>query len=303
MPSLPEPSVNTASTHWTPSQPRSVECLVTGRPTRDGAGVRLTRVLTDELQQRLDPFLMLDHFASDDPKDYGAGFPDHPHRGFETVTYMVAGRMRHKDSNGGEGLLQNGGVQWMTAGRGLVHSEMPEQIEGRMEGFQLWLNLPSRQKMCPPWYRDIQSQDIPELTTPEGVQVRVIAGGSHGVSGAVKRPTSIFPTDPLYLDLAFPDEQVIHQPLAASHNAFVYVYRGSLDVLAGHMGHTVPTQHMAILNNHGDGVSLRGQTGTRALLIAGQPLCEPIAQYGPFVMNTREELMQAVRDYQSGRLT
>lgn len=283
-------------------KPRRAETLITGRPTRDGAGVRLTRVLTSDLQQRLDPFLMLDHFASDDPKDYGAGFPDHPHRGFETVTYMIAGRMRHQDSSGGEGLLQNGGVQWMTAGRGLVHSEMPEQEEGRMEGFQLWLNLPSHQKMCTPWYRDIQSQDIPELTTTEGVFVRVIAGESHGVRGAMHRPASQYPTDGLYLDLHFSGEQLFSQLLPTSHNAFVYVYRGQLDVQGAQNTTTVPGQRMAILANEGDGVTLIGQAGTRALLIAGQPLHEPIAQYGPFVMNTREELMQAVHDFQSGKL-
>ena len=173
-----------------PLHPRSVDALVAGRATRDGAGVRLTRVLTGELQQRLDPFLMLDQFGSNDPKDYGAGFPDHPHRGFETVTYMIAGRMRHRDSAGNEGLLQNGGVQWMTAGRGLVHSEMPEQEEGLMEGFQLWLNLPSHQKMCTPWYRDIQSEGIPEVRTESGVWVRVISGQSHGVQGAMHRPAT-----------------------------------------------------------------------------------------------------------------
>ena len=279
-------------------QPRHAETLITGRPTRDGAGVRLTRVLTSDLQERLDPFLMLDNFASDDPKDYGAGFPDHPHRGFETVTYMIAGRMRHKDSKGGEGLLHNGGVQWMTAGRGLVHSEMPEQEEGRMEGFQLWLNLPSHQKMCTPWYRDIQSQDIPELTTPEGVFVRVIAGESHGVCGAMHRPSSQYPTDALYLDLHFSGTDRFSQSLPASHNAFVY--RGQLEVQGARSATQVPVQRMAILANEGDGVTLLGQAGTRALLIAGQPLNEPIAQYGPFVMNTREELMQAVHDFQSG---
>ncbi len=294
--------MNPSIASFVAQQPRAVETLVTGRPTRDGAGVRLTRVLTGELQQRLDPFLMLDNFASDDPKDYGAGFPDHPHRGFETVTYMIAGRMRHQDSSGGQGLLQNGGVQWMTAGRGVIHSEMPEQEEGRMEGFQLWLNLPSHQKMCTPWYRDIQSEDIPELTTPEGVFVRVIAGQSHGVKGAMDRPASDFPTQPLYLDLQFSGEQTFSQPLPAQHNAFVYVYRGQLDVLGAQTAQPVPVQRMAILANEGDGVSLRGSAGTRALLIAGQPLGEPIAQYGPFVMNTREELMQAVQDYQSGRL-
>ena len=281
---------------------RPVESLITGRPTRDGAGVRLTRVLTGELQERLDPFLMLDHFASDDPKDYGAGFPDHPHRGFETVTYMVAGRMRHKDSTGAKGLLQNGGVQWMTAGRGVVHSEMPEQEEGRMEGFQLWLNLPSWQKMCAPAYRDIQSADVPETHTPEGVRVRVIAGQSHGVAGAVQRPIQDYPSDALYLDLHFSGDQRFCQPLPAGHNAFVYVYRGEVLVPGAEGGTRVPSGHMAILANVGDGVALRGACGARALLIAGQPLREPIAQYGPFVMNTREELMQAVHDFQSGRL-
>ncbi len=293
--------MNTSAPLFLAQQPRHVETLITGRPTRDGAGVRLTRVLTGDLQQRLDPFLMLDNFASDDPKDYGAGFPDHPHRGFETVTYMIAGRMRHQDSSGGAGLLQNGGVQWMTAGRGVIHSEMPEQEEGRMEGFQLWLNLPSHQKMCTPWYRDIQSDQIPELHTAEGVLVRVIAGQSHGLAGAMHRPASDYPTDPLYLDLHFSGTQRFSQPLAASHNAFVYVYRGELEVLGQNASTPVPIQRMAVLANEGDGVTLRGNAGTRALLIAGQPLGEPIAQYGPFVMNTREELMQAVHDFQSGR--
>ena len=282
--------------------PRSVEALVAGRATRDGAGVRLTRVLTGELQQRLDPFLMLDQFGSNDPKDYGAGFPDHPHRGFETVTYMIAGRMRHRDSAGHEGLLQNGGVQWMTTGRGLVHSEMPEQEEGLMEGFQLWLNLPSHQKMCTPWYRDIQSESIPEVTTDAGVLVRVISGQSHGVQGAMHRPAKDYPTDPLYLDIHFSEQQTFTQNIPVGHNAFVYVYRGSLAVQSAQSAETVPLQRMAILSNGGDGVVLQGQVGTRALLITGQPLHEPIAQYGPFVMNTREELMQAVEDFQAGRL-
>src|SRR5512142_1043661 len=167
--------------------PRGVERLVAGQATSDGAGVSLTRVLTGKLQRRLDPFLMLDAFGSDDPGDYIAGFPDHPHRGFETVTYMIAGRMRHRDNAGHEGLLQNGGVQWMTAGRGIVHSELPEQQAGRMEGFQLWLNLPADRKLADPWYRDIQSDEIPEFTTDDGATVRVIAGASHGVAGSMQR--------------------------------------------------------------------------------------------------------------------
>ena len=293
----------TAPTVPTVSQPRSLERVIVGQPTRDGAGVRLTRVLTGELQQRLDPFLMLDQFGSDDPKDYGAGFPDHPHRGFETITYMIAGRMRHRDSTGGEGLLQNGGVQWMTAGRGVIHSEMPEQEEGRMEGFQLWLNLPSQHKMCAPAYRDIQSAEIPECNSPEGVLVRVIAGHSQGVAGAVVRPARQWPTEPLMLDLHFDRPARFEQPLPATHNAFVYVYRGSLQIIdAQQQSHAVDLQRMAVLGQGGDGVVLQGAAGTRALLVGGQPLHEPIAQYGPFVMNTREELMQAVHDYQSGRL-
>ena len=285
-------------------QPRRVERLVTGQPTSDGAGVKLTRVLTQDLQLRLDPFLLLDNFGSNDPKDWGAGFPEHPHRGFETVTYMIAGRMRHRDSAGHEGLLQNGGVQWMTAGRGLVHSEMPEQEEGTMEGFQLWLNLPGKDKMREPWYRDIPSGEIPEYTTSEDIAVRVIAGRSHGVAGAVQREH----TEPLYLDLHFPlGRASFSQPLPPSHNAFVYVYRGKLEVVDPlGMPTTVPLHSMALLANEGDGVTLRpapkSAEPARALLIAGKPLREPIAQYGPFVMNTRKQVIQAVEDFQHGRL-
>lgn len=277
---------------------RSVERLVQGQATADGAGVRLTRVLSHDLHTRLDPFLMLDAFGSDKPGDYMAGFPNHPHRGFETITYMIAGRMRHKDSRGNEGLLQNGGVQWMTAGRGLIHSEMPEQEDGVMEGFQLWLNLPACNKLCEPWYQDIQSSDVPEVTTAEQILVRVIAGETHGTIGAIQREQ----TEPLYLDLHFPalDGASFEQTLAPTHNAFVYVYRGELSVLAGEHSTSVPVQRMALLANNGDHVVLCGQANTRAILIAGKPLNEPIAQYGPFVMNTREELVQAVDDFRAG---
>lgn len=286
---------------------RRVERLVAGQPTTDGAGVKLVRVLTQDLQRRLDPFLMLDNFASDDPDDYIAGFPDHPHRGFETITYMVSGRLRHRDSAGHEGLLQNGGVQWMTAGRGLIHSEMPEQVAGVMEGFQLWLNLPGKNKLCPPWYRDIQSEEIPEFTTPEGVKVRVIAGLSHSMQGAMHRPVKDYPTDPLYLDLHFPPSGgTFLQALPPGYNAFVYTYRGTVHVLDDQEQATpVPLQRMGILDNAGSSVRLQADAGpspARALLIAGQPLNEPIAQYGPFVMNTREELLSAVEDFQNGRL-
>jgi redox-sensitive bicupin YhaK (pirin superfamily) len=274
--------------------PRRIERLVTGQATSDGAGVKLTRVLTQDLQRRLDPFLMLDAFGSDQPGDYIAGFPDHPHRGFETVTYMLAGRMRHRDSAGNEGLLQGGGVQWMTAGRGVIHSELPEQAAGLMEGFQLWLNLPAKDKMSEPWYRDLQSAELPEWRA-EGVTARVIAGASHGVTGAVQREG----TAVLYLDLHLDAGAVFEQPLPAAHNAFVYVYRGSAEI----DGQAVPLRRMAILANQGDGVRIRASAqGARALLIAGRPLKEPIAQYGPFVMNTQQEIFQAVEDFRAGRL-
>jgi redox-sensitive bicupin YhaK (pirin superfamily) len=281
-------------------QGRRVEQQVIGQATRDGDGVKLTRVLTQAHQRRLDPFLMLDNFGSDDPNDYGGGFPDHPHRGFETVTYMIAGRMRHRDSAGNEGLLQNGGVQWMTAGRGVVHSEMPEQEEGFMEGFQLWLNLPSYQKMYVPAYQDIQSEKIPEVSLPTGIKLRVIAGETQGVQGAVNRPAHLFPTQALYLDIHFDQLAHFQQFIPSDHNAFLYVYRGSAKVISEHQETSIGLHRMAILENEGDGVNIAANAGTKLLLIAGKPLNEPIAQYGPFVMNTREELIQAVDDFRAG---
>jgi redox-sensitive bicupin YhaK (pirin superfamily) len=277
--------------------PRSVERLVQGQATSDGAGVKLTRVLTQDLQRRLDPFLMLDAFGTDNPGDYIGGFPDHPHRGFETITYMLQGRMRHRDSAGNTGLLAPGGVQWMTAGRGVIHSEMPEQQDGVMEGFQLWLNLPGRDKMRAPWYRDIGKDEVPEWHG-EGVLVRVIAGASHGVQGAVQRDGS----EPLYLDLHLQPGMRFEQPLPENHNAFVYVYRGDMALVGAT---AVRRQRMAILANTpgSDGIAVTaGAQETRAILIAGRPLGEPIAQYGPFVMNTQAEIAQAVQDFQAGRL-
>ena len=288
---------NTINPHpFVCQRPRRVERLVAGQPTSDGAGVKLVRVLTQNLQRRLDPFLMLDAFGSDSRDDYIGGFPDHPHRGFETVTYMLEGRMRHRDSAGNEGLLTNGAVQWMTAGRGVIHSEMPEQEDGRMEGFQLWLNLPARDKLCEPWYRDIPSAEIPEAQA-EGVHVRVIAGQALGVQGAMQREA----TAPTYLDLHLEPGARFDQALPPAHNAFVYVYRGSLTVADTE----VPRQRMALLANTpgSDGVVLKaGAEGAKAVLIAGQPLNEPIAQYGPFVMNTNQEIHQAVEDFRAGRL-
>ena len=297
-------SANTHHHHLTDlmpvATPRGIDHIVAGVSTSDGDGVKLTRVLQQTLQQRLDPYLMLDAFGSNNPGDYIGGFPNHPHRGFETVTYMIAGRMRHRDSAGHEGLLSNGGVQWMTAGRGLVHSELPEQEDGLMEGFQLWLNLPAKDKMREPWYRDIQSAEIPQYTTPSGVQVRVIAGASHGVQGAEQREH----TEPLYLDITLPPGTEFSQPLPDDHNALVYAFRESVWIA----GSEVPTRRMAILANDpgSDGVHLRAaatsHSAARALLIAGRPLHEPIVQYGPFVMNTREQVTQAMHDFQNGKL-
>lgn len=279
------------------SQPRVIERIVKGVSASDGGGVKLTRVLTQDLQQRLDPFLLLDVFRTDDPADYNAGFPDHPHRGFETITYMLAGRMRHRDSAGHEGLLQNGGVQWMTAGRGVIHSEMPEQENGVMEGFQLWLNLPARRKMTAPWYRDISREEIPGYVTDEGVTVRVIAGMSNGIAGAMQRED----TEPLYLDIDIPADSLFSTALPAAHNGFVYVYRGELTI----GGTMVGEGRMAILANtpQADGVVLISSgPAAKAILVSGKPLGEPIMQHGPFVMNTKEEILQAIKDFRDGRL-
>ena len=276
--------------------PRMMERIVTGVAASDGAGVKLTRVLTQNLQQRLDPFLMLDNFRSEDPDDYIAGFPDHPHRGFETVTYMIAGRMRHRDNAGHEGLLQNGGVQWMTAGQGIVHSEMPEQENGVMEGFQLWLNLPARRKMVPAWYRDIPKAEIPEYVTDVGVRVRVIAGTSNGIVGAMSRED----TEPLYLDIDLPADAIFSTILPATHNAFVFVYRGEVSI----GGTLLVESRMGILANtpNADGLVVASSGPAKAIVVAGKPLREPIVQYGPFVMNSKEEIFQAIRDFQEGRL-
>ena len=276
---------------------RGVERVVGGQFVMDGAGVKINRVLTQPLQRRLDPFLMLDAFGSDKAGDYIAGFPEHPHRGFETVTYMLTGNMRHRDSAGHEGSITNGGVQWMTAGRGVIHSEMPEQNEGLMEGFQLWLNLAARDKMSAPWYRDIPAEAVPRFTLASGATVQVIAGSTHGVAGAVQREV----TEPLYLDIELPAGATFEQALPAGHNAFLYVFRGEVVV----EGKAVPQARMAILDNAkaADGVRIKASQPSRLLLIAGRPLNEPIAQYGPFVMNTQAEVFQAVEDFRNGKFT
>lgn len=275
---------------------RRIEALVAGYATSDGAGVRLTRLLTQKLQRRLDPFLMLDAFGSDDAEDYIAGFPDHPHRGFETITYMLDGRMRHRDSAGHEGVLGPGGVQWMTAGRGVIHSEIPEQTAGRMAGFQLWLNLPAADKMCVPWYRDFAAAELPAYRTAAGAAVTVIAGTSRDVQGAVSRPL----TQPLYLDIVLPAGVAFEERLAAELNAFIVVYRGAVTV-ADEM---VTALQLGVLDTDpaADGVRLLAREDSRLLLVAGRPLQEPIVQHGPFVMNDEQEIYQAISDYRQGRL-
>ncbi|MDY7578909.1 pirin family protein [Herbaspirillum sp. RTI4] len=280
------------------SHSRQVEQLITGVPVQDGAGVRMMRILTPNLQRRLDPFLMLDAFHSDTPDDYLAGFPNHPHRGFETVTYMLAGRMRHRDNAGNEGLLEPGGMQWMTAGRGIVHSELPEQEDGLMSGFQLWVNLAAADKMITPAYRDLPAAEIPEVTPLAGVAVRVLAGSAFGVAGAVQKAT----TEPLYLDvrMAAGTAQVFDIP--DSHNAFLFVIQGELAIGAERLA--VGARNMAILSNAEPGAGVAVQalaTETHFLLIAGRPLLEPIVQWGPFVMNSREQVEQAMEDFHAGR--
>jgi len=286
----------------TNSPSRTIERIVRGVATSDGAGVKLTRVLTQDLQQRLDPFLMLDAFGSDQPDEYIAGFPDHPHRGFETVTYMLEGQLRHRDNHGGEGLLGPGGVQWMTAGRGIVHSEFPEQDHGMMAGFQLWLNLPAKDKMCAAGYKDLPAATIPVAKTASGATVKVIAGAAQGVAGAMTRAV----TEPIYLDIELPAGATLTEAVPTGHNAFVYVYEGEVSIgdpagAGNDAPRTAKKGEMAILANNADTVVLTGGAPSKLLLIAGKPLGEPIAQYGPFVMNTHDELQQAVRDFQSGR--
>jgi len=277
-----------------PTDPRPVRALVRGQPASDGAGVKLMRIMGTEAFPALDPFLMLDHFGSDDPNAYLAGFPDHPHRGFETVTYMLAGRMRHRDNLGNSGLLGPGSVQWMTAGRGIIHSEMPEQQEGRMDGFQLWVNLPARDKMKPPRYQDIPPDSIPVAALPGGGTVKVLAGQCAGLTG----PVDGIATRPLFLDVALPADAAATLDVPLGHNGFLYVFEGQGALISGT---EVPHGQLAVLGDGGHLTAHGGRTGTRFILVAAAPLNEPVARYGPFVMNTHTEIRQAVADFQSGR--
>jgi len=284
-------------TNWRP-----VAGLVAARAASDGAGVRLMRTIGRPDLEALDPFLLLDAFGTEDSADYIAGFPDHPHRGFETVTYMIAGAMRHRDSTGEEGVLGPGSVQWMTAGRGIVHSEMPEQEEGLMLGFQLWVNLPAREKMRPPRYQNIEPAAVPEVALDGGGRVRVVAGRVLGVEGPVRG----IAVEPLFLDVALPAGGAVDLPVAPGHTAFVYAFDGTAAVGGRDGGKPeasarVPPHTLAVLGDGGR-VRLAAEAGgaARMLLVAGRPIGEPIARYGPFVMNTREEIAQAIEDYRSG---
>ena len=268
-----------------------------GQLTSDGAGVRLTRVIGGPQLPDLDPFLLLDEFGTDKAEDYLAGFPSHPHRGFETVTYMLDGRMRHRDNHGNEGVLVPGSVQWMTAGRGLVHSEMPEQEQGRMRGFQLWVNLPAREKMTEPKYQEFAPERIVQSAPAEGVAVKLIAGRIGELRGPIAQPA----TDPVYIDVALSDGAGWDYDLPEGHNAFAYVYEGEAAIGEGEDARTVQAQELAVLAG-GSRLRLRAaRPDTRLIVVAGRPLREPVARYGPFVMNTKLEIMQAFVDFQEGK--
>lgn len=274
-----------------PKETRNIKYLVEGIQTSDGAGVNLTRIIGSPELNMLDPFLLLDEFGSDNPNDYIAGFPPHPHRGFETITYMLNGKFTHEDTAGNKGHLSDGGVQWMTAGKGVIHSEMPEQTEGLVRGFQLWFNLPKEKKMIEPAYHDIQSDQIPVVEF-EGGRVKVISGTFQGITGPGRPHTGM-----MYLDIHLDSKQDITVPIANDWNGFVYVYEGSISANIG-----VPKGHLAVLDTKDDFLCSSSVENTRLILVAGEPLNEPVARGGPFVMNTKGEVLQAFEDYQSGRL-
>ena len=282
---------------------RELQRIIEAAATSDGAGVKLRRSLGQSPYTRLDPFLMLDEFSSFDANDYIAGFPAHPHRGFETVTYLLDGHMLHEDHLGHRGDLKSGAVQWMSAGRGIIHSEMPQQEHGRMRGFQLWINLPAREKMKPAGYRDIDPAEIPVVALRGGGRAKVIAGTLEADGKSVAGPIQGLATEPLYLDVELPADAAFTQPVAGNHNAFIYVFEGSAIVGTAAKARSVATHSAGVLAA-GNLVEVRaGDAGARFLLLAGKPLGEPVVQHGPFVMNTREEIEQAIMDYQSGELT
>jgi redox-sensitive bicupin YhaK (pirin superfamily) len=272
---------------------RAITKVAQGMATQDGAGVKLTRILGSPDMPMHDPFLMLDEFRSDQANDYIAGFPDHPHRGFETVTYMQAGRMRHKDNKGHEGVIETGGVQWMTAGRGIVHSEMPEQESGLMSGFQLWINLPAAEKMKAPGYQEFAANEIP-TDERDGATIKVIAGRT---AGGIAGPIQDISTEPLYFDVTVQAGVRFQEAVAASHQAFIYVYQGDLVAAGTHL-----SKGDIGLFADGDHIDIQaGPDGAGALLLAGKAIGEPVAWGGPFVMNSKAEVLQAFQDYQTGK--
>lgn len=283
---------------FTVNAQKTIEKVVTGMPTSDGAGVSLTRIIGQPDLPRLDPFLMLDFFGSDNPGEYIAGFPPHPHRGFQTVTYMLAGKMRHKDSVGNEGVIDAGGIQWMNAGRGIIHEEMPEQEEGLLQGFQLWVNLPAIEKMSAPNYQDIQPDSVP-MAHIQNADVKVLAGAIEGVQGPVKT-TAVSPT---FLDVALksgPSEIT----MSSDESAFIYVYEGDVVVNKGDQGNetTLEQGELGVLSQKGTQLCVSTDTECKFIVVSGKPINEPVVQYGPFVMNSQQEIVQAFNDYQSGVL-
>ena len=281
---------------------RILQQIIPSMATSDGAGVRLRRSIGQSQTVRVDPFLMLDEFSSVNADDYIAGFPNHPHRGFETVTYILDGHMLHEDHLGNRGDLKSGGAQWMTAGRGIIHSEMPQKISGRMRGFQLWVNLPAKEKMKPAGYQDVQSEEIPLFNLANSGYVKVISGIAKFADQAIKGPIQGISTDVLMLDVRLPAGAYFEQVLPSDHNAFIYTFEG--DVLVGPDDNqcALATQSAGVLSN-GDALEVKaGEEGAAFLLLVGRPLQEPIVQYGPFVMNTREEIEQAIADYNNGCL-
>ena len=280
---------NTSATH------REVAALFPCVPTTDGAGVKIGRIIGTPRLGQIDPFLLFDQFGSDDPDTYISGFPDHPHRGFETVTYMLVGRMRHKDNHGHEGVLGPGGVQWMTAGRGIIHSEMPEQAEGLMKGFQLWVNLPAALKMREPRYQEFESDRLPLSTPAAGVTAKVIAG----TLGNQRGPVEGIAVDPLYADLRFEPGAALEAPIRPGHTLLLFVFEGEIAV--GEVA--APSGSLAVMGSEGEALAMKaGVNGAAAMLLAAAPIGEPVVRHGPFVMNTREEIQQALEDYYMGRL-
>lgn len=272
----------------------TIKQVIKGIPTSDGAGVKLKRVLGQAMLKRLDPFLMLDEFGSEDAQDYIAGFPSHPHRGFQTVTYMLTGKMGHKDSAGNVGVIEDGGLQWMNAGRGIIHEEMPQQTEGKMRGFQLWVNLPAAEKMSEPGYQDIKSDAIAELKIGNQSTVRVLAGELNGVKGAVSTQA----VKPQFYDMHVAENEEIEIPVNAEHNGFVYVYEGEVKIGKK----SLRKGQLAVLNL-AETLAFTTVVEANLILVTGKPIGEPVEQYGPFVMNTKEEIDQAITDFQQNTLT